>query len=59
MSSGRSTTKKGVRLYNDNEEYIFNSRKECADFIKRSPGRVTNLLKIGKFENYNIENYEN
>lgn len=59
VDSGRSTTKKGVRLYNNNEEYIFNSRKECAEFIRRSPGRVTDLLKIGIFENYKIENYEN
>lgn len=47
-----------VRLYNDTEEFIFNSRKECADFIKRSSGRVTDLIKIGTFENYKIENYE-
>lgn len=58
-NSGKNTTKRKVRLYNDSEEYIFNSRKECAEFIHRSPGRVTDLIKIGVFENYKIENYEN
>lgn len=58
VKSGRASTKKMVRLYNDTEEFIFNSRKECADFIKRSSGRVTDLIKIGTFENYKIENYE-
>ena len=41
------------------EKYIFNSRKECAKFIKRSSARVTDLIKIGKFKNYKIKNYEN
>lgn len=54
--TGRST-KKGVRLYNGTEEHIFNSREECALFISRSPGRVTDLIKQGYFQNYNIENY--
>jgi len=51
------TITKKVRLYNDNEEYIFNSRTECANFIKRSIGRVSDLLKIGIWKNYKIENY--
>lgn len=54
--SGKDTKKK-VRLFNEIEEHIFNSRKECAKFIKRSPGRVTDLIKIGVFNNYKIENY--
>lgn len=51
------TITKKVRLYNDTEEYIFNSRTECATFIKRSTGRVSDLLKIGVWKNYKIENY--
>jgi hypothetical protein len=56
---GRITTKKKVRLYNDDENYIFSSREECAKFIKRSPSRVSDLIKLGIFKNYKIENYEN
>ena len=51
------TITKKVRLYNDTEEYIFNSRTECAAFIQRSTGRVSDLLKIGVWKNYKIENY--
>ena len=52
------TITKKVRLYNDEEEYIFNSRTECANFIKRSTGRVTDLIKLGYWKNYKIENYD-
>ena len=55
--NGKLTMQKGIRLYNDKEEYIFNSRTECAKFIKRSTGRVTDLLKLGYWKNYKIENY--
>lgn len=51
------TITKKVRLYNETEEYIFNSRKECAKFINRSEGRVTDLIKIGTWKHYKIENY--
>lgn len=51
------TISKKVKLYNDKEEYIFNSRSECAKFINRSVGRVSDLLKIGFWKNYKIENY--
>lgn len=51
------TITKKVRLYNDEEEYIFNSRTECANFIKRSTGRISDLLKLGYWKNYKIENY--
>ena len=54
---GNLTIQKGVRLYNDEEEYIFNSRTECANFIKRSTGRISDLLKLGYWKNYKIENY--
>ena len=52
------TITKKVRLYNDEEEYIFNSRTECANFIKRSTGRVSDLIKLGYWKNYKIENYD-
>jgi group I intron endonuclease len=51
------TITKKVKLYNDEEEYIFNSRTECANFIKRSTGRVSDLIKLGYWKNYKIENY--
>lgn len=51
------TITKKVKLYNNDEEYIFNSRTECAKYIKRSIGRVSDLLKIGYWKNYKIENY--
>lgn len=52
------TITKKVRLYNDSEEYVFNSRNECALFIKRTPSRVSDLIKKGKWGIYNIENYD-
>lgn len=52
------TITKKVRLYNDKEEYIFNSRTECANFIKRSVGRVSDLIKLGYWKDYKVENYE-
>ena len=57
INLGRITTKRKVKLYNENEEYIFNSREECSKFINRSPSRVTDLIKIGVFNTYKIENY--
>lgn len=56
---GKTTMNKKVILYNNNEKYIFNNRKECAKFIQRSPARVTDLIKIGIFGKYKIKNYEN
>lgn len=52
------TITKRVKLYNDREEYLFNSRTECAKFIKRSTGRVSDLIKLGYWKNYKIENYD-
>ena len=54
---GKTTMNKKVILYNDTEKYIFNNRKECAKFIKRSPARVTDLIKIGTFKTYKIKNH--
>lgn len=51
------TITKKVRLYNDKEEYIFNSRTDCANFIKRSIGRVSDLIKLGYWKNYKIDNH--
>ena len=59
IKTGRNSTKRKVRLFNSKEEYIFDSREECSKFIKRSPSRVTDLIKQGYFNNYIIENYEN
>lgn len=59
ISLGKTTLNKKVILYNDTEKYIFSSRSECAKFIRRSPSRVTDLIKIGIFKEYKIENYEN
>lgn len=56
ISLGRTTTQKGVILYSNTEKYTFNSRKECAKFINRSEGRVTDLIKIGTWKHYKIEN---
>jgi hypothetical protein len=57
---GRNTTKKKVILYNHKERYIFNSRKDCAKFLKLSPSRITDLIKENEvYHGYNIENYEN
>ena len=30
---------------------------QTVDFIKRSTGRVTDLIKLGYWKNYKIENY--
>lgn len=54
---GKISAQRSVILFNELEKFIFNSRTECGKFIKRSPSRVTDLIKIGKFNNYNIQNY--
>lgn len=56
---GKTTLNKKVILYNEKEKYVFNNRLECAKFIDRAPSRVTDLIKVGIFNEYKIENYEN
>lgn len=55
---GKITSRRGVILYSDTEKHIFDSRKECANFINRSVGRVTDLIKLGIWKQYKIENYD-
>lgn len=58
--SGKITLHKKVKLINEKEELIFNSREECAKHFNVKSSQITNAINKGwKFRTYKVENYEN
>jgi hypothetical protein len=59
-ASGKTTLHKKVRLSNDTQELIFNSRAECAKHFNVSSSQVSNAIHKGwRFKGYKVESYAN
>lgn len=50
----KSFRKKQLKFISNNEELIFNSGKEVAEYFKRTPSWVTQITKKGNYNNYKI-----
>lgn len=59
VAGGKTTLHRAVRLYNNEENLIFNSREECGKYFNVASCQITNALRGNyKFKEYNVENYD-